>query len=116
MKKAFTLLELVVVVAVIGIVASLAVPEVSNAYRCAQISSALSTARILEAAKDAYAMANPGAIGNISAADLAQYLPKGMSWDVKTPFKTAYSNVLNLDEPVYFTFGGKTYLSTSNEM
>lgn len=116
MKRAFTLFEMVAVLAIIGVIASLAAPEVAKAYRGAQISSALSTARVLESAKDAYVMANPGANGTVAASKLEAYLPKGMSCSVKTPFKTEYSNVLNLDMPVSFTFGDKTYVCTSNEM
>lgn len=116
MRKAFTLIELALVVAVMGILVSLAVPYVGGVYKKAQISAALSHARLLESAKDSYAMANPGASGIISEQDLKNYLPKGVIFTLKTPFGSVYDNALDLDRPVSFTFGDKTYSCMSDEM
>ena len=109
MRKAFTLVELAVVVAVIGIVASLAAPQVKGIIEEARIRQALSFARVLESAKDAYLMANPGESGTVEAARMAPYYPAGTVPPFKTPFNTEYENVYDLDNPVKFTHEGKTY-------
>lgn len=116
MRKAFTLIELALVAAVLGILVSLAVPYAGGVYKKAQISAALSHARLLESAKDSYVMANPGASGRISESDLKTYLPKGFAFTLKTSFGSDYDNALDLDKPVSFTHGGKTYSCMSNEM
>ena len=111
MKKAFSLIELIFVVTVIGLVAAVCIPAIHTSLRDARLSEALSHARVLEAAKDSYKMVHPFVKGNVTQADLAKYYPAGYSSTDKTPWKTDFSNTLNLNEPVSFVYNGKTYYS-----
>ncbi len=59
-KKAFTLIELLIVVAIIGILAAIAVPNFLNARLRAQIAKAYSDIKALAMANEMYALDNGG--------------------------------------------------------
>ena len=113
MKKAFTLVEILMVISIVGILITIAVPAVSDSMQQARISETLAHARVLEAAKDSYKMAHPFAKGTITAVKLAPYYPQGYSSSDKLPCDTtkSFANTLDLDNPVTFTYNGKTYSS-----
>ncbi len=58
MKKAFTLIELLIVVAIIGILAAIAVPNFLNAQVRAKVSRAVSDMKTLETAMEMYKLDN----------------------------------------------------------
>ena len=58
MKKGFSLIELLVVVLIIGILSSIALPQYTNAVEKARLSEALSMIGSLKTGIDAYIMAN----------------------------------------------------------
>ncbi|HEX8128550.1 MAG TPA: type II secretion system protein [Pyrinomonadaceae bacterium] len=58
-QRGFSLIELLIVVAVIGIVASIAVPHFLNSRQAAHNASAFSSLRLIHTAEISYRMRNP---------------------------------------------------------
>ncbi|HEV2802775.1 MAG TPA: type II secretion system protein [Pyrinomonadaceae bacterium] len=71
-QRGFSLIELLIVVAVIGIVASIAVPHFLNSRQAAHNASAFSSLRLIHTAQIAYRMRNPqyGDLAALRAANL----------------------------------------------
>ena len=74
----FTLVEIMIVVAIIGLLAAIAVPSFIRARLRSQATTVLNECRLLDAAKDQYALENNKA-GTITPAfaDLTPYLKAG---------------------------------------
>ncbi len=89
-KKGFTLIELVVVIAVIAILTAIAIPAFSNVMSQANASVDAANVRMLESAGAMYItdpnIANPAAASTLDDADLAAYLNGGV-----IPFKAGTS-------------------------
>lgn len=77
-EKGFTLVEIMIVVAIIGLLASIAVPGFLRSRMRAQATTVLDEARQLDAAKDQYALENTK-VGSITPtfSDLTPYLKAG---------------------------------------
>ena len=77
-NSGFTLVEIMIVVAIIGLLAAIAVPSFIRARQRAQASTILNEARQLDAAKDQYALEN-NKTGSVTPgfADLTPYLKTG---------------------------------------
>lgn len=56
MKKGFTLVEIMIVVAIIGLLAAIAIPSFMRARLTSQMNACINNLRQIEAAKDQYAM------------------------------------------------------------
>lgn len=75
-RQGFSLYEVLIVVAILGIVAVLAIPQVQKAQVRAKATSESENLRIIESAKSQFSRANPGKkIGSVQ--DLAPFLPAG---------------------------------------
>ena len=74
----FTLVEIMIVVAIIALLASIAVPSFLRARKRSQATACLETLRMVDGAKDQYAIEN-GKGGTVTPAgtDLAVYVKKG---------------------------------------
>jgi len=73
-KAGFTLIEIMVVVAIIGLLAAIAIPNFVRARETAQLNSIISNLRITEGAKDQWALENKKGTGSTPvASDLAPY-------------------------------------------
>jgi len=57
-KSGFTLVEIMIVVAIIGLLAAIAIPNFVRARESAQLNSIANNLRILEGAKEQYALEN----------------------------------------------------------
>ncbi|MBI4028525.1 MAG: prepilin-type N-terminal cleavage/methylation domain-containing protein [Verrucomicrobia bacterium] len=77
-QQGFTLVEIMIVVAIIGLLAAIAVPSFMRARMRAQASTILGEARMLDAAKDQYALETCKSGSNAPAfGDLTPWLKAG---------------------------------------
>ncbi len=77
-RGAFTLVEIMIVVAIIALLAAIAVPGFLRARKRAQASKILNDLRLIDAAVDQYAIENNKTSGSlITAAQWTAYLKRG---------------------------------------
>jgi prepilin-type N-terminal cleavage/methylation domain-containing protein len=77
-RSGFTLVEIMIVVAIIALLASMAVPSFMRARKRAQATSTLESLRIIEGAKEQYAIENSKGGTLVPAySDLAVYVKRG---------------------------------------
>jgi prepilin-type N-terminal cleavage/methylation domain-containing protein len=106
-QKGFTLLELLVVAAIIAIIAAIAIPQLLNARRAAWMSRAKGTLRSIGSAELAYQSGNnKKAYGSFDALQASQDIAQGyslsnmienysMSWTVSSPYTGTGGNISN---------------------
>jgi prepilin-type N-terminal cleavage/methylation domain-containing protein len=63
MKKGFTLVEIMIVVAIIGLLAAIAIPSFMKARTTSQMNACINNLRQIESAKDQYAIERGGTNG-----------------------------------------------------
>ena len=74
-KSGFTLVEIMIVVAIIGLLAAIAIPNFVKAREQAQLNSIVNNLRITEGAKDQWALENKQGTGATPVAtDIAPYM------------------------------------------
>ena len=74
-KSGFTLVEIMIVVAIIGLLAAIAIPNFVKARETAQLNSIVNNLRILESAKDQWALEAKKGTGDVpTSANLTDYL------------------------------------------
>src|SRR2546422_5555123 len=74
----FTLVEIMIVVAIIGLVAAIAIPNFVKARENAQLNSIVNNLRILEGAKDQWALENKKGTGDdTTMTAISEYLKGG---------------------------------------
>ncbi|XHR28056.1 MAG: competence type IV pilus major pilin ComGC [Chthoniobacteraceae bacterium] len=77
-RGGFTLVEIMIVVAIIALLASIAVPNFMRARQRAQATTILEEARMVDAARDQYAIeANVASTATVTFAQLQPYLKAG---------------------------------------
>jgi prepilin-type N-terminal cleavage/methylation domain-containing protein len=75
MKYGFTLIEIMIVVAIIGLLAAIAIPCFLHARRSARRNSCISNLRQIDGAKDSYALEYGGGAGLLlSESNVAVYI------------------------------------------
>lgn len=84
-KKGFTLVELMVVVAIIGVLVAIAVPVYNNSQKTAKTNACLANSRIIEGAIEMYRIDE-----NEAPTDLADLVPKYIKETPVCPFGTDY--------------------------
>ena len=81
--KGFTLVEIMIVVAIIGLLAAIAVPNFVQARQTARTNSCINNLRLIDAAKEQLALEDNLEDGDaVAGADLDPYLKGG--WDETT--------------------------------
>lgn len=77
-KSGFTLVEIMIVVAIIGLLAAIAIPNFVKARETAQLNSIINNLRIIEGAKDQYALENKKGTGDTTdLSSISAYLKGG---------------------------------------
>ena len=78
-KSGFTLVEIMIVVAIIGLLAAIAIPNFVKARESAQLNSIFNNLRIIEGAKDQWALENKKGTGDTvgSTTTISDYLKGG---------------------------------------
>jgi prepilin-type N-terminal cleavage/methylation domain-containing protein len=103
-KSAFTLVEIMIVVAIIGLLASIAIPNFIKARNSSQTNACVNNLRQIDAAKQQWALEqNQAATASPTAATIQPYLGHGAGGslpscplDTSRTFATSYNiNALN---------------------
>ena len=90
-KAGFTLVEIMIVVAIIGLLAAIAIPNFVKARQTAQANACLNNLRIVDAAKQQWAL-EKGSTADPSTADIVPYLGRaGNTMPVCPIGSTAYT-------------------------
>lgn len=84
MKKGFTLVEIMIVVAIIGLLAAIAIPSFMRARTTSQANACINNLRQIESAKDQYAL----------EAGLTNLAPMSSFWDEIGPNTNAQGGFL----------------------
>ena len=75
MKKGFTLVEIMIVVAIIGLLAAIAIPSFVKSRNSARQNACINNLRMIDSAKEQYAMANNSASdATLTSANVAEYV------------------------------------------
>jgi prepilin-type N-terminal cleavage/methylation domain-containing protein len=96
-KSGFTLVEIMIVVAIIGLLAAIAVPNFVRARETAQKNAIINNLRVIESAKQQWALENKKASGDTPVAtDLTPYL-KGGNMPTAVAGETYTINAVNTE-------------------
>lgn len=76
-KKGFTLVEIMIVVAIIGLLAAIAIPSFVNARNSSRTTACINNLRQIDSAKEQSAMKNGTADGSAVATDWVTYIKGG---------------------------------------
>ena len=96
-KAGFTLVEIMIVVAIIGLLAAIAIPNFVRARTTAQTNACINNLRQIDGAKEQWALENNEATGDAcTAADVAPYIKGG--FPAECPAGSSYTvNVVGTD-------------------
>jgi prepilin-type N-terminal cleavage/methylation domain-containing protein len=79
-EAGFTLVEIMIVVAIIGLLASIAIPNFARARTTSQVNACINNLRQIDAAIQQYALENKiSAASPVTGDDVAPYLPRGVN-------------------------------------
>lgn len=109
-QKGFTLIELMIVIAIIGILAAIAVPRFSNATNSANMAKAQADLSTIDSAISVYLAANPGTTPTLDTGAATSLAPNYLA-TIPTP---PTSKVTLTSGSVIDPGTSKTYTITNN--
>jgi prepilin-type N-terminal cleavage/methylation domain-containing protein len=115
-RGGFTLVELMIVVAIIALLAAIAIPSAIRARKRSQATTTLATIRLIDAAKEQYAIESGKTSGaTVDAADLQKYVKANSKLyndlkDSKKAFDALGNEITwgNVDAPAVLNTTSKT--------
>jgi prepilin-type N-terminal cleavage/methylation domain-containing protein len=91
MKRAYTMVEMMIVTLIIGVLLSIAIPNFVRARQKSQAEICVANLRLIDSAKEQWAMDNRVAVGTAITGDMAGLIPSYVKSALECPSGGSYT-------------------------